>query len=157
MVTPQKAEPLLRILLKVQRKYKKHYSFPSQLKIMELLERFAGYTKSRATINRWLRVIEDEGYLKRTRRIRTTPEHGLEFNSTMYSITLKGLYCLRRALVGVEREINALISRLTEKYPDLQAQSTKIMLADAKPNPQHSEHIQKILTGLADNLSIDRA
>lgn len=157
MNAEQKAEPVLRILLKVQRKYKKHYSFPSQLKILEILERFSGYRKSRATLNRWLRVIEDEGYVKRTRRIRTTPDHGLEFNSTMYSITLKGLYCLKRALVGVEREISALISRLSNKYPEIKMRETRLMLSAAKPNPDHRENIQKILSSLAVSLDADRA
>jgi len=92
----QKAHPLLITLLKIKRKYDKDYSWPSQLKLLELMDLRQGVKKSRATLNRWLRVIQDDKYLIRRRRVKKHPRYGLMFKSTLYKITIKGYRLLSR-------------------------------------------------------------
>ena len=64
-----------------------------------------------ATLNRWLRVIEDKGYIIRTRRIKRDPERGIIFKSTLYKITLLGYRALRVKGINVWREIKAITAQ----------------------------------------------
>ena len=147
METILKAHPLLLLCLKVQRKYNKDYSWPSQKKIIELLNVRQGFKKSRATINRWLRVVQDDKYLIRRRRIRRDPKIGLVFNSTLYKITIKGYRLLARFGVDVSKEIAAYERWLEEIHPDLKDKRLKKERAAAKYNPRTPEFVKKILNG----------
>jgi len=153
MQVTQKAHPVLLTLVKIQRKYNKDYSFPTQKKLLELIEKYQGITKSKATINRWLLVVQGGKYLVRRRRIKKHPVYGLMFKSTLYKITIKGYRLLSRFGVDISKEIARYEKWLEEINPGRQALSTKKMLDAAKSNPQHEEHVQKILTSLADNLT----
>ena len=82
----QKAHPLVFTLVKIQRKYNKDYSWPSQKKIIELMDLRQLIKKCRATINRWLRVAEDGNYLIRRRRIKRDPIHGMIFKSQLWDV-----------------------------------------------------------------------
>ena len=106
MQATQKAHPILLTLLRIQQKNGKDYSWPGQLKICELMNRYHDIKKSRATLNRWMRVIEDCKYLKRKRRIKRHPEYGIVFKSTLYKITIKGLRMLSR--FGVDPRVSLL-------------------------------------------------
>lgn len=103
----QKANPILLCLLRISQKNGKDYCFPSQKTIIKLMRQFRTVDKSRATLNRWLRVIEDGKYLMRRRRIKKDPEGGMMFKSTLYKITIKGYYLLRSFGVNVYTEIKA--------------------------------------------------
>lgn len=92
--------PVLSVLYNLNRHHKKYYCFPSQIKILELLEKFQGICRCERTLNRWLRVIEDQGYIRRRRRIRSDPDRGTVFQSTLYLITRKGYQLLARAGVN---------------------------------------------------------
>ena len=148
----QKAHPLLLTLVKIQRKYNNDYAWPSQLKLCELMGKYQNVKKSRPTLNRWLRVVQDGKYLIRRRRIKKHPRYGLMFKSTLYKITIKGYRLLSMFGVDVSKEIAKYEKWLEEINPDRKALRTKKMLDAAKSNPQHEEHVQKILTSLADNL-----
>lgn len=106
MEIAQKAHPIILTLLKIQRKYKKDYSFPSQITLLKLLKDRQGIQKSIATLNRWLRVAEDSKYLMRRRRIRYDPVYGNIFKSTLYKVTIKGYWLLSRLGVDVKNEID---------------------------------------------------
>ena len=149
----QKAHPLLLTLVKIQRKYNKDYSWPSQLKLMELMGLCQNIKKSRATINRWLRLVQDGKYVIRRRRIKKHRIYGLMFKSTLYKITIKGYRLLSRFGVDMSKEIAKYEKWLEEVNPGRQALSTKKMLDAAKENPLHQEKVKKILTSLADNLT----
>ena len=144
----QKAHPLLITLVKIQRKYDKDYSFPSQLKILELLELRQGIRKSRATLNRWLRVAQDDKYLIRRRRIKKHPRYGLMIKSTLYKITIKGYRLLSRFGVDMSKEIAKYEKWLEEIKPEHKAVKTKKMLNGAKSNLKHDEFMR----GIADKL-----
>lgn len=113
----QKAHPILLHLLRVQQKYNKDYSHPSQKTICERMEKYQGVKKSVPTLNRWMRVVEDTKYLIRKRRIKRDPEHGIVFKSTLYKITIKGLRLLANFGVDVRKEIAAYYAWLKEKSP----------------------------------------
>ena len=151
MQTTQKAHPLLLTFVKIQRKYKKDYSWPSQLKILELLELRQGIRKSRATLNRWLRVSQDEKYLVRRRRVKKHPVYGLMFKSTLYKITIKGLRLLSRFGIDVSKEIARFERWLEEINPDLKNERIKKEFERADRNDRHEEFMADIAEKLRRN------
>jgi len=75
------------------------------------------------------------------------------FKSTLYKITIKGYRLLSRFGVDMSKEIARYEKWLEEINPERQILRTRKMLDAAKSNPQHQEHVKKILTSLADNLT----
>lgn len=152
MLTIQKAHPLLLTLVKIQRKYNKDYSWPSQLKLMELMDIRQNIRKSRATLNRWLRVIQDDKYLIRRRRIKKDPRYGLMFKSTLYKITIKGLRLLSRFGVDVSKEIAQYEKWLEEINPDRKQDKIKKILAAADRHDRNEEFMADIAEKLKKNI-----
>jgi len=149
-----KAAPIIVLLFKIMEKNKKDYCFPSQKKILELLDIRQGIKQSRATLNRWLRVIEDSGYIVRRRRIKKDPVRGLMFKSTLYFITLKGCKLLTRMGVKCRSLFDRVLNKIKSQLPGARARDTKKMLDDVVPNKKHGGNINKILNTLAENLSV---
>lgn len=116
MQPSQKSDPILTVLFKVMSKYSKDYCFPSQRKLIELMDIRRGVKKSRATLNRWLRIIEDEGYIHRKRRIKRDAVQGMIFKSTLYFITIKGCRQLMRAGVDCKWLLIKILNKL-KGYP----------------------------------------
>lgn len=104
-----KAEPLLRLIFQTCNYYRKHYCFPSQLTLMAWLEGYYEIKIAIATLNRWLRAAEDLGYIQRRRRIKVDPRRGMMFKSTLYFITLKGLWHLKRLGYNVAEAVKRLL------------------------------------------------
>jgi len=150
----QKAHPLLLTLVKIQRKHKKDYSFPAQKKLLELMALYQNIKKSRATLNRWLRVIQDDKYLVRRRRIKRHPRHGLMIKSTLYKITIKGLRLLSRFGVDVSKEIAAFKRWLEEINPELKNERIKKEFERADRNDRHKEFMAGIV-GKLKKLAVD--
>jgi len=150
----QKANPILVTLVKIQNKFRKDYSFPSQEKILELMDLRQGLKISRATLNRWLRVIVDSKYLIRRRRIKRDPVYGMVFKSTLYKVTIKGYHLMTRFGVDMSKEIAQYEKWLEEINPDYKALKTRKKVEEAKRNPKHAENIQKILASLDKKLSV---
>jgi len=136
----------------IQRKYKKDYSWPSQLKILELMDLRQGIKKSRATLNRWLRVVQDDKYLIRRRRIKRDPRYGLMFKSTLYKITIKGYRMLSRFGVDMSKEIAQYEKWLEEINPDLKNERIKEETVRADRNARHKEFIADIAEKLRKNI-----
>jgi len=151
LLTIQKAHPLLLTLVKIQRKYNKDYSWPSQLKLMELMDIRQNIRKSRATLNRWLRVIQDDKYLIRRRRIKKDPRYGLMFKSTLYKITIKGLRLLSRFGVDVSKEIAQYEKWLEEINLDLKNERIKKETVRADRADRHKEFMADIAEKLRKN------
>lgn len=106
--TRKHAIPILATLNAMNKKHRKLYCFPSQLKIMELLVRFQGINIEIATLNRWLRDIEDNGLILRVRRIRRDKKRGMIFKSSLYEITARGYSALAAAGVQVYKQLKRL-------------------------------------------------
>lgn len=96
---------VLHTVFRVQRKHQKDYSYPSQQKIIDLIKKFLGVKISRSTLNRWLRVAEDEKFVKRTRRIKKDKKRGTVFKSTIYKILIKGYYLMQSMGINCSKEI----------------------------------------------------
>jgi len=106
------AQPILCTINGVNRKYGKNYCYPSQNKFLWLMRSFYDVTRSRATLNRWLRVAEDEKYIKRVRRHTKDKIRGYIFKSTLYSITHKGYLKLRSLGVDVFRQLKEIEGKM---------------------------------------------
>lgn len=91
-----KGMPILSIIQGLSKHYGKKYCYPSQKKVLELLKNRLGIKISIATLNRYLRVIEDKGLLRRIRRLKRDPLKGMIFQSTIYIITYKGYTLLHQ-------------------------------------------------------------
>ncbi len=109
MKNPRKhANLVLSVLHGLNSVYNKLYCYPSQVKILALLSNFQDTKIGVATLNRWLRDMEDRGYIIRVRRIKRDKRRGIMFKSTLYKITLLGYRALKQAGVNVWREIKAI-------------------------------------------------
>lgn len=114
------AFPILCTINGLNRKYGKNYCYPSQNKFLLLMKKFYSVKRSRATLNRWLRVMEDEGLIKRVRRHTKDKIRGYIFKSSLYSITLKGYNKLRSMGIDVFKqlkEIREKIFQVRKKSP----------------------------------------
>lgn len=143
MQTNVKAGPIIVTLFKIMEKNKKDYCFPSQKKLLELLDFRQGIKQSRATLNRWLRVIEDAGYIVRRRRIKRDAFYGTVFKSTLYFMTLKGIHLLRRMGVPCRALFDKILNKLKGHFPSMK----KAERAAHDPRPGQ-EKIKQIAGGL---------
>lgn len=82
----------------VQKKYKKGYCYPSHDTILNLLKKFHQDTISLRTLCRRLAWLEDNGYIKRVRRIRLLPTGILSVQSTIYMLKKKAYVLVGRVL-----------------------------------------------------------
>ena len=91
-------------LMKICEKNKKGYCYVSQNRILGLLELYHATQVSRSTLNRDLRWLEGDGFIKRTRRIKRDATGKYLFRPTLYKLTGKlfnYLYLLGRRLKTV--------------------------------------------------------
>lgn len=109
MTPVAKAFPLLSLLFGLSSYHGKKYCYPAQKKILDLLWNRTALKMSIATLNRWLRVVEDEGYVRRIRRTRRDAKLGMVFQSTIYIITYAGYILLNKAGVRCWDKIRELI------------------------------------------------
>jgi len=103
-----KSHSLLAIISGLCAHFGKLYCYPSQEKLIELLNERVHIQKSRATLNRWLADLEGEGLIVRRSRHRRDPRRGWVFRSTLYEVTLRGYQILARFGVDVKRQISIL-------------------------------------------------
>jgi len=96
-----KGIPVLVILQGLSKYHGKKYCYPSQLKLMELLKARVSIQISIATLNRYLRVIEDQGWIRRIRRIKRDPVRGMMFQSTIYIISRNGYRLLAKTGIKI--------------------------------------------------------
>lgn len=97
----ERAFSIAETLVNVARIHRKKYCWPSQIKILNLLEKYQSLEISRRTLNRDLKWLEDNGYISRLRRIRMSPDRKLIFCSTLYKFKGKlfnYLHFLRNSL-----------------------------------------------------------
>lgn len=106
--TRRQGTPILSTLHHLNSRHGKLYCYPSQVKILDLLCVYQGCNIAIATLNRWLRDLEEKGYLIRTRRIKRDKHKGIMFKSTLYKITVLGYHALKMTGVSVWREIKAI-------------------------------------------------
>lgn len=108
--TRKQALPVLAVLNHINKKYEKLYCYPAQVTIMALLSVYQDTNIAIATLNRWLRDMEDKGYIIRVQRMHRDKKLGTVFQSTLYKITVLGYQALHAAGVTVWKEIKATVT-----------------------------------------------
>lgn len=88
-------------------KYGKHYCYPSQSKIREMLAR-NGRAMSLRALNRHLNALVRDGWLKRQRRHTHDPQRGWTFRSTIHKLTRRALFWLSSGLKAGQRAFDIL-------------------------------------------------
>lgn len=84
-----KTDSILMVITKLIRMSRKNYCYPSQVKILELIKTYHGLKFSRRHLNRLLKTLENQGYIKRLRRISKGRDGKPRFASTIYFIKTK--------------------------------------------------------------------
>lgn len=96
-------ESILKIMADLSAFYRKHYIYPGQMKLLELIERREGRRISRRTLNYELKKLEQTGYFARIRRHRNDGEGNILLRTTLY--ILKGrFFAWMHRLVGKARK-----------------------------------------------------
>lgn len=113
--------PIVNTIYQISKKYNKHYCFPSQITLQKILLKQYGIKRSISTINRWLRIVEDLGYIKRVRRIRKYSDGGYKFSTTLYFLKIKGLKKLKSLSYDVLQAIKKYYAKFTTAQGDKQA------------------------------------
>jgi len=106
---------ILSIINGLSDKFGQLYCYPSQMKILTLLEKRFDVKRCRSTLNKQLKKMEKLGFIERTRRHRRDKHKGMIFKSTLYKITLNGYDHLRKIGVKVWKQINILRKILDKK------------------------------------------
>jgi len=115
---------ILSILNGLSDKFGHLYCYPSQMKILTLLEKRFNVKRCRSTLNRQLKKMEKLGLIERTRRHKHDKVKGMIFKSTLYKITLKGYDHLRKIGVKVWKQIN-ILRKILEKKLNLKSHDDK--------------------------------
>ena len=108
----------------VAQKYQKPYCFPAQKYMLVLLAKYHKIHTSLRTLNRKLRWLEDEGYIKRTRRHREGADGRMIFNTTLTHLKARAFDWVSRSLMKAARVFTffrlpkmALYRFKTTRYP----------------------------------------
>ena len=112
------AMPIMSILWGLSLYHKKRYCFPSQNKIMELLANRFYINISKATLNRWLRSMEDCRLVKRVRRIKYNEKRGMIFKSTLYKFTKKSMVLLLKIGINIKKGFSNIKEIMKKKRLD---------------------------------------
>ena len=100
----------------------KNYCYPSQEKILKLLERFYNVCIKRRQLNYILAYLEREDFIKRKRRIKEGKDGKIVFNTTLYWLKEKAWSKLSKVFNVIKRtglKIKSLQQRKKEKEKEL--------------------------------------
>lgn len=86
----------------LQNKYGKNYCFPSQKKIIDLLEKFHGVVIKRRQLNYILAYLEKEQFIDRKRRLKTSNQGKIIFNTTLYWLKKRAWIYLSKTLRTIQ-------------------------------------------------------
>jgi len=84
-----RAEATLFTLLGIAKKCKKKYCYPRQSTVEKSLKSYHQFPISNRTLNRDLRKLEDEGYIRRTKRTYKPKNKPISFTSSLYRFRAK--------------------------------------------------------------------
>ena len=110
-LTP-KALPVLSCLNIFMEWSRKAYCFPSQARIVRFLEDEFGHKLSRRQLNRVLLHMCEGRLIRRRPRHRREKGRGMVFHSTLYEISIKGWYMLRKVGVVSKARFAEMVGRL---------------------------------------------
>lgn len=96
-------EAILTTYFAVAQKYKKPYCYQSQEHTLGLLEKYHKIDISVRTLNRRLRELEDEGYIKRTRRHKEGEDGKIVFHTTLSHLKARAFDWVSRRLMAAAK------------------------------------------------------
>jgi len=96
-------EAILKTQFGIARKKGKPYIYASQKRMLQLLDKYHGFTISVRTLNRDLREIEDEGYIWRQQRHRRARDGTFVPGSTLTHLKARGFDYFARGLMDTAR------------------------------------------------------
>ena len=99
------SEKILEIFLYLCSQSGKDYCWPSQEKIIEILDQVHQISISRRTLNYHLRALEDHGFIRRIRRIKRGKNGQIEFHSTLYCLLDKARKLLKKLMRFIYRSM----------------------------------------------------
>jgi DNA-binding HxlR family transcriptional regulator len=102
MLTVDNYIPIINMFDKTMKKYGKKYCFPAQKTILKNLALYGQVNMSIRTLNRRLRILEDEKFIKRKRRIKKDQIRGYMFKSTLYKLTKRAYKLLYLAVARIK-------------------------------------------------------
>ena len=97
---------LLSCFFGISKKYGKPYSYPAQLTLMSLLERFHGIKISLRTLNRDLARLVKDGFITRMRRLTRKGILAGRFASTLYFLKRKAF----KYVAGMKKWADSILS-----------------------------------------------
>jgi hypothetical protein len=98
----------------LSRTNKKDYCYPSQEKVLKILKEIYRVAIRRRQLNYILKYLEEEGYIKRRRRLKQSKEGKIIFNTTLYWLKKKALKYLANLLGAIKRTGFKLIDKKKE-------------------------------------------
>jgi len=99
---------ILSIIHGLNNYHRNAYCFPSQDKMLDLLNKRFRVVISRRMLNYDLKYLQDHGYIKRIRRHVSRPGQGWVMRSTLYKILIPGYLLLRRLGLNVTSALKRL-------------------------------------------------
>ena len=102
---------ILEVLSSLSSYFGKDYCFPSQNTLLDLLRTLKNKIMSRRTLCRHLKTLEEEGLIKRKRRLSAGPDGKPIFASTLYTILSAGWRMLKKQVLSLMPMIKRFLKR----------------------------------------------
>ena len=127
----------------------KNYCYPSQEKILKLLERFYGVFIKRRQLNYVLAYLEKEDFIQRKRRLKKSKDGKIIFNTTLYWLKEKAWVQLSKIFNVIKRtglKIKSLYDRKKEKAKE--SLSKELLSLTEEDRRKNIERLKGLLTNL---------
>lgn len=121
----------------------KQYCWPSQNGLLRILEQVHGLKISRRTLNYHLAALEDNGFIRRIRRIKRGKKGQIEFHSTLYQLLGKAKKLLKKLMrlifrckdhfknlwrsVSLEPQLNSFGTKNFESPEEMRSEALKLL------------------------------
>lgn len=109
------ASSILHTVHALQTLHHKNYCYPSQKKILKLLEKYYSVNIKRRQLNYILAFLEREGFIDRKRRLKKSREGKIIFNTTLYWLKKKAWCYIAKVYGAIKNTGFKLKRRLREE------------------------------------------
>lgn len=127
----------------------KNYCYPSQEKILKLLERFYNVCIKRRQLNYILAHLEKENFIQRKRRLKKSKDGKIIFNTTLYWLKEKAWVQLSKVFNVIKRtglKIKSLYDRKKEK--EKESMPDELLNLTEEDRRKNMERLKGIMTNL---------
>ena len=127
----------------------KNYCYPSQEKILKLLERFYNVAIKRRQLNYILAYLERENFIQRKRRLKKSKDGKIIFNTTLYWLKEKAWVQLSKVFNVITRtglKIKSLYDRKKEK--EKESMPDELLNLTEEDRRKNIERLKGLMTSL---------